>query len=178
MNHDPLDGAIDQVAAQLTHVDDDPALASRIVSALPERSGWLPYGWVSRFAVGAVAALTIAGGAALVVQRSFNEGSTKVLRVENAGTAVVELAGPVTGKAPGTPIVEPSPNPRRTIVEPSAKSLDFDRSLLALAALETLGVGSLAPDNLPAEDALAIAPLAVADLPLTAEFSPTLIEEQ
>lgn len=178
MNREHLDEAIDRVAARLTHVDDDPAFASRIVAALPERSAWLPYGWVSRFALGALAALTLAVGTAVVVLRPFHEGSTIVLRTENARTPIVGLARTVSVEAPGTPIVERLQDRRRTNVERTTKPLDFERSLLALPAPEALGVGSLAPDSLPVEDALAIAPLAVADLPLTAEFFPTLIEEQ
>jgi len=178
MNREHLDDAIDRVAARLTHVDDDPAFASRIVAALPERSAWLPYGWVSRFGLGALAAFAIAVGTTLVVLRPFNESSTIVLHTENARMPIVELARIVTVEAPGTPIVEPLQNRRRANIERTTKPLDFERSLVALPAPAALGVGSLAPDSLPVEDALAIAPLAVADLPLTAGFFPTLIEEQ
>ena len=41
---DRLDEAIDHVAARLTHIEDNPALTSRIVSSLPERAGW--FGWL------------------------------------------------------------------------------------------------------------------------------------
>jgi hypothetical protein len=54
-------------------------------------------------------------------------------------------------------------------MEPSA---DFDRSLAAIAAPGVLAVESLNPESLPVEDALAIAPLAIADLALTAESFP------
>ena len=51
-------------------------------------------------------------------------------------------------------------------MEPAA---DFEFSLAAIAAPAALGVGSLSPAELPAEDALVIAPLAIADLALSAE---------
>ena len=44
MNTDHLDSAIDQTAAGMVAVPDDPEMVARIVSALPERSarlGWL-----------------------------------------------------------------------------------------------------------------------------------------
>jgi acyl-CoA synthetase (AMP-forming)/AMP-acid ligase II len=162
---DHLDDAIDRVAARLTQVADDPALAARIVATLPQRRVGLAHGWVARFAVGALATLTIA-----VVLRTFNGRSTEVLRTEKARTLIVELARTVTAEAPGTAIVERLQNRLGTVVEPPAKS-DYEFSLNALASPEALGLRSLTTDDLPAEDALAIAPLAIADLPLTAEFS-------
>jgi hypothetical protein len=55
------------------------------------------------------------------------------------------------------------------LMEPSA---DFDRSLAAVATPGVLAIESLNPESLPAEVALAIAPLAIADLALTAESFP------
>ena len=170
---DHLDDAIDQVAARLTQVDDDPALAARIVAALPQRAGWLAWHWLlPRLAI----TTALAGAVTLIVLRPFNDGSTGVLRTENARTSIVEMPRTVTPETPGTPIVEPLLTVRRTIVEPSSNvgrtEDDHAFSLAALASPEALGLLSLTTEDLPAEDALAIAPLAIADLPLTAEFSP------
>jgi len=58
-------------------------------------------------------------------------------------------------------------------VEPvELAKVDFDRSLAAVAAPGDLAIELLSPESLPAEDALAIAPLAIADLALTAESFP------
>ena len=70
-NQDRLDDAIDRVTARMTAVEEDAALAGRIVSSLPERSVWLPQVWIARLAMGALAALAV-----VVVLRPFDDGST------------------------------------------------------------------------------------------------------
>ncbi len=167
-NRDRLDDAIDRIAARMTNVEDDAALAGRIVAALPERSArswrWL----MPRLAVGTFAALTVA-----VVLRPFYDGSTDVLRTEGAN---VPLA-----------IAEPASNDRRTIVEPPVivrrtpvehpsndrrTISDHEFSLPSIPAPEALIVDSMAPEALAGADALELASLVIADLPLTAEFPP------
>lgn len=168
-----LDDAIDRVAARITSVEEDDALAARIASSLPERSQWSLHWLMPRLAIAAALAI----GMTLVVLQTFDEGSPTVLRSENTGSRIVEPRS----------IVEPPSNDRRTsverplrvrrtTVEPSSNDPrtegDHEYSLAAIAAPEALGVGSLARDALPADDGLAIAPLVIADLPLTADFSP------
>lgn len=153
---DHIDQAIDTVAARMTAVEEDRDLALRIANALPQRS--MSIGWVARFAWGSLATVAII----IVALRSFSGGSTKALRTENA---VPVLAAP---------IVEPQPNPRRTGVNPAVvvrrtiaePSLDDRRtnrdhefSLPALAELAPLE-----------DEALDLAPLEIADLPLTSDF--------
>jgi hypothetical protein len=173
-NRDQLDEAIDQVAARLTHMTEDEGLALRIVNQLPERAtwlGWLFHSWAPRLAVGVLAV-----GTALVVLRTFDDRSPDVLRTENAGLPTVVAS----------PIVEPAPDVRRTIAEPSQivrrtiverpqndrrtlDAPDFERSLPPIAAVRALEFDSLAPVSLPEDAPLTVAPLAIADLPLTAE---------
>jgi hypothetical protein len=172
-NPDRIDDAIDRVAARMTNVTEDNGLAMRIANALPERSQWLPFGWISRVTVGALAT-----GAIIVVLRTFDESSTTVLRTEVA-------------TAPSL-VAERSSNDRRTMVEPpvivrrtsverplnvartkgEADSSDFERSLAAIDAPNELAIGALAPSGLASDAPLEVAPLAIAELPLTADFSP------
>ena len=88
-NRDRLDEAIDMIAARMTNVENDAALAARIASALPERADWFPRVWIARLATGALATLAV-----IVVLRPFYEGSTDVLRTEvtRAPLTIVEPA--------------------------------------------------------------------------------------
>lgn len=173
MKRDQLDHAIDQVAARLTHVDEDDTLAARISSSLPERRGgltWLLAGWAPRLAM-----LVLAAFAVTVVLRTFDGRPADVLRTFDVRSTGVQLAVEVPEHRT---YVEPTLNERRTIVERPSNDRrtidvpDFDRSLAAVAAPRVLTIELLSPASLAAEDALAIAPLAIADLALTAESFP------
>ena len=170
MKRDQLDHAIDQVAARLTHVDEDDTLAARISSSLPERRGgltWLLAGWAPRLAMLALAAFAVT-----VVLRTFDDRSTEVLRSAVLSSPAMQPAAVTEHRTD----VEPAQIVRRTVVERSQNDRrtiqDFERSLAAVAAPDALILESLSPESLPAEDALAIAPLAIADLALTAESFP------
>jgi hypothetical protein len=162
--HDRLDEAIDQVAARLTKVADDEGFALRIVDILPERSAWSLRWLMPRLAM--TAAIGI--GVALVVLRSFDGRSTGVLLTQNPGAPFVEFRAVVERTA-----VEPTQIGRRTTVERSQTvrrtSEDFDRSLEAIAAPAPLSLKVVSPSDLPRQGSLAVEPLAIADLPLTAE---------
>ena len=56
MKRDHLDDAIDSVAARLTKVTDDDALATRILASLPDRSLWFLHSWIPRLAITAILA--------------------------------------------------------------------------------------------------------------------------
>ena len=177
MNLNRLDDAIDQVAARLTQVDDDPALAARIVAALPQRRPlfWILQGWAP-----GLAAVVLAVTAFLVVRS---------VPTDTSGNPKKGLPPQVTsGRLAPQDSTRGLPQPETTRGLPqetavgAAPSLglpddhrlndrDHEFSLNALAAPEALSIGALTPDELPAEDALAIAPLAIPDLPLTADFS-------
>ena len=68
---------------------------------------------------------------------------------------------------------EPAPIVRRTTVERPQNDRrtieDFERSLVAIAPPAVLSLKSVSPSELPGQGALAVEPLAIADLPLTAE---------
>jgi len=158
-----LDDAIDQVAKQLTHVDEDAALAARIVAALPDRPtwfGWLIGSWTPRFAM---IALIIATGVFL------NRAPKSVASIP--GTLIAGSFAPVTF------VASVNPEPPRTMplehlervkpLEPlDVEKPDHQFSLPSLASVAALSMKSLSPDALPEEGALSIAPLAIADLAL------------
>ena len=174
-DRDRIDEAIDRVAARMTRVDDDAELAARIMTSLPERSGWWLHWLMPRLAITAAVAI----GVSLVVLRTFDEGSTDVLRTERPSAPAVARSSIVERPSNDRrTIVEPPLIVRRTIVEPPSNAHqtievpDFDRSLPSIDAVEALSLGSIAYEPLP-EDALSLPSLQIADLPLTAEsFSP------
>jgi hypothetical protein len=157
-----LDSAIDIVARQLTHVDDDPVLASRIVASLPERVtwfGWLVTSWAPRLAVLAIAAVT----SMLLLNREQLPVTTAPL--PSASTMVATaLRPPLEHFSPGNLGTKPlEPLERLEPVKPQA---DHEFSLLAL------DVEALAPMNVPVDASLELAPLAIVDLPLSGESFP------
>src|SRR5262245_52530179 len=72
INRDHLDDVIDRVSARLTHVDEDPLFAARVIASLPERVtwfGWLTHSWAPRLAMIAI----VAGAAVLWNGRKATE---------------------------------------------------------------------------------------------------------
>lgn len=171
MKRDYLDEAIDQVATRLVRVEDDDRLSTRILESLPDRSPWILRSWIPRLAVTAVLAI----GVSLVVLRPFDGGSTDVLRSAVLSSPTVQLVARAAVAEHRTD-VEPPQIVRRTIVERpqndrrTIDAPDFERSLQAIEAVAALSVVSLAPVSLPEDAPLTLEPLAIADLPLTAEF--------
>jgi hypothetical protein len=165
---DRLDDAIDQVAARMTRVDDDAELSTRIVAALPERSGWSLSWLVPRLAITAVLGLATA----TVLLRMFDDGSASVLGTFDGRSTNVPLA---VAALEHRTYVEPASNVGRTIVEPLSNDRlndpDHDRSLPALEA-SVLTFDSLAPVALSEDALLTVEPLEIADLPLTADSFP------
>ena len=167
--HDRLDDAIDAVAMRMTSVTADDAFATRILAALPDRSPWTLRWLMPRLAV--TAALVAA--ASLIVLRMFDERSTDVLRAGVINSAAVEMAAAIPEHRT---FVEPSQIVRRTTVEPPENDrrtvVDFDRSLEAIEAPAALSLATLAPNALPEDAPLTLAPLAIADLPTAESISP------
>ena len=163
---DRLDDAIDQVAQRLIRVAEDDTLAARIANALPDRSPWLLHSWIPRLAITAM----LAAGLSYVVLRPFSDRSTDVLRSAVLSSPTVELA---TAAPEHRTIVEVPLIVHRTTVERSSNvrrtTEDFDRSLAAIAAPLPLALGAVEPSDLPGQSPLIVAPLAIADLSLTAE---------
>jgi hypothetical protein len=172
LDRDRLDEAIDLVTTRMTHVDEDAALVSRIIEALPERPAWSLQWLMPRLAITAVLGLA----AALVVLRSFDDRSTSVLQTENA-PAPVSAPAPVVERT----AVEPPLIVRRRIVESASSAPrtaadldrpDHDYSLPAIAEVAALNVDALMPASLPEDEPLTVAPLTIADLPLGGESFP------
>jgi hypothetical protein len=167
---DRLDDAIDRVTARLTHVDEDPIFVSRVVAALPERVswlGWLFHAWAPRLAMMAI----VVGAATLVSRRGpapiAPETNAPIVAVSPV-TPPAELVAAVAPAAVSTwPLERLEPLER---MEPLRH--DHERSLAGIEAPAALAMQSLAPADLPADEGLSLAPLAIADLPMTAEFPP------
>lgn len=164
-----LDDAIDQVAARMTAVKEDDGLALRIASSLPARSGWSLHWLMPRLAVGALAAFTLAA-----VLMPFDDRSTDVPRTDGgmANLPIVEVPSDKHRT-----VVEPSSTVRRTTVErPSNErgtTVDADHafSLAAIEPPDALSLSPLTPSELAPEALVALEPLVIAHLPLTAELS-------
>jgi len=167
MNGHHLDQAIDQVAKQLTQVDDDPQLASRIVASLPERStwfGWLTHSWAPRLAMIAI----VVGVAALWNSRQTMTELPAVARP----VALVALAPPLVplNVEPLEPVRTKPLEPLEPL-EPVEPSEAFT-GLPSITAPVALAMTEVAPQALPDTGSLSLPSLVIADLPLTADSFP------
>ena len=169
-DRDRLDAAIDRVTARLTHVDDDPVFVSRVVFALPERVswfGWLFHSWAPRLAM-----IAVVVAAATLVYRSapspMAPAGNQPIAASPLAHAPAEFAVAVAPAA-----VRTLPLERLEPLEPlQPPRSDHEFSLPAVDGPVALGIAPLEPKDLPAEEALSLAPLAIADLPMTAETFP------
>jgi hypothetical protein len=165
-NRDDLDDAIDHVVARMVRVEENDALASQIVDALPERAswfGWLFHSWAPRLAMIAivVAAGIVWGNRKPATMPQLDPlASTLTAAQPVAFVATVREAVP-TRTMPLEPVEPLQP------LEPS--KVDFDRSLPSIVTVASLELDSLAPAPLPSSEGLVLEPLVIADLPLTAE---------
>jgi hypothetical protein len=163
---DPIDTAIDQVAARMTAVPDDDQLTQRIVASLPERSSrfsWL----IPQFA--AIAVFAIAA-----VVWTLRGPATPLLLPSSDVVTVMAVPNPVVAREPGTAL-RTQPLERLEHLEPVEPlgGADFERSLAPIEAMSALVMSDMDPDALPGSPALVLAPIAITELPLTAEsFSP------
>ena len=159
-----LNTAINHVATRMVAVADDPGMVTRIVAALPERSSRL--GWLMpQFA--ALSAIAI-----VAVVWSTRERPTVLPVLPSSDVAAIALPPVIAAREPGTAVrtmpVEPmEPMEPMEPVDPSRS--DFERALPAIEALSALTMSDLTPRELPAADALSLAPLEIGELPLTAE---------
>ena len=172
---DRLDQAIDQVAQRLTRVEDNAALAAQIINALPERVtwfGWLFHSWAPRLAVIAV---VVVSGIVWGSRREASTPSASPLASSQPLIAPTALVASVREAEPNRTM----PLERVESLEPLEPArADFERSLAAIAPPAALSLKAVAPSQLPGQGALAVEPLVIADLPLTAEnISPALKEE-
>ena len=161
---DRLDSAIDQVAARIVQVRDDEELALRIAGALPERSSH--FRWLLP-QLAAVAAFAIAA-----MVWTTRDTATPSLLPLTAVVAVMAVPNSVAAVPPGTASKAKPSEPVRPL-DSLPREGDFDRSLAPIEAMNALVVSDLEAQELPAASPLVLPPIAIADLPLTAEsFSP------
>jgi hypothetical protein len=162
-SRDRLDETIDHVVVRMVRVEENAALASQIINALPERAGWfgwLFHSWAPRLAM---IAIVVAAGMVWGNRKPAPTPQPNPLASTMSAVEPVAFVAAVREAEPSrTMPVEPVE--RR---EPS--TMDFDRSLPALAGVAPLDFDSLAPDTLPASEGLVLESLVIADLPLTAE---------
>lgn len=168
---DPLDQAIDRLAARLVSVDHDEAMTERIVARLPERSG--PGGWL-RVLVPQAALAAALIVAALVWSRSGREpvvaDPAAVPSVAQAGvatSAVSPVPAPVAGV--NTPVNATRIAARRATPAATELPVDHERSLAPVEAPTPLEVVSLASPSLPEEAFVVLAPIVLTELPLSGE---------
>jgi hypothetical protein len=166
---DHLDAAIDAVAKQLTRVEDDPHLASRIVASLPDRSRSLFGWWAPRLAMVAV----VMAAALVWATRGSNENvPTRVLAsvpIEVPPNVPIEVVPevPQNGRANDRP--DPPQNDRWN---DRWNDRDFDHSLPSIADVASLELDAIAPSSLPEDAPLTLVPLAIPDLPAADPISP------
>ena len=162
---DRLDSAIDQVAARIVQVRDDEELALRIAGALPGRSS--RFRWLLP-QLAAVAAFAIAA----VVWTTRDTATPSLL---TAVVAVMAVPNSVAAVPPGTASRAKPSEPVEPVkpLDSLPREGDFDRSLAPIEAMNALVVSDLEAQDLPAASPLVLPPIAITDLPLTAEsFSP------
>lgn len=166
---DPLDQAIDRVAARLVSVDHDASMAERIVARLPERSGWGD--WPRVLAPQAALAAVLIGAVLVWTMRGREEG------VRNPAPSVAEAGGasPDGASVPGAAaradatVNAPRLAARRVTPAPAAWPVDHERSLAPVDAPVALEVVSLASPSLPDEAFVVLAPIVLTELPLSGE---------
>ena len=152
IHRDHLDEAIDHVAKRLTHVDADAQFASRIVAALPERVtwfGWLTHSWAPRLAMMAI----VAGALIFANARRTTEVAPSARPLASVANSNWPQLVASINPAPGT------------IGTSGAKPLEPVEPVEPLEPF--LGLPSVT-----APSSVAIEPLVIADLPLTAESFP------
>ena len=170
MNRDEraLDEAIDAVAKGMVDVPADADLAMRIAQSLPDRR-WRLAWLVPQLALASAVVI------ALVL---WNTGQHMAPTLPALPSLIADGFGtPATVKAL-TPGYEPErlrtpPSVPLEPVEPSVplqvSETDFERALPAVGALSVLEVGDIAPRELPAAGELALSPIDIGVLPLTAD---------
>jgi hypothetical protein len=171
---DQLDAAIDRVAARMTAVREDDLMTARIVSTLPDRSpfgAWLMGAWAPRLAALALVVIGVALWDRNGIEGPELPGPATAVRpsLDPALVAFAPVVRPVVPVLPSAFARVTTSELRRDHAE---DGVDFDRSLPALGAMSELSLGSLTPRELPAHDALGLAPIEISELALTIESFP------
>lgn len=157
---DPLDQAIDQVAARLVSVEHDQAMPDRIVARLPERAR--QSAWLGALLPQAALATVLVAAVIMWMTREpdqVREPAVDVRRAEASASAVA----PVVAAEAEAPAL-------RTVDSQFVVTPDHERALVPVAAPMFLEVAGLAgPAALPAEPPVVLAPIVLTELPLSGE---------
>ena len=163
MTTDRLDAAIDHVAARMVATSDDDELTLRIVTALPERTSRL---WWLIPQLAAIGAIVIAA----LVWTTRNNTAPALAALPAANLAqMTGLATAVAANAPGTALRTMPLEPLEPVERMEPSEGDHERALSPIAAVRALTVPSMSPVEIPATELLTSAPIAISDLPMTAE---------
>lgn len=159
-----LDDAIDAVSRRMVDVPDDADLAMRIVQSLPDREStarWL----MPRLALVSAAAL------ALVVWTTRVPTLPVLPSIAVNGLASPVALVPSAAAREPAPAPEPARTPLLVLVEPLEPlgASDHERSLPPIAGPAAIPMSELATTTLPATPSLVLAPIEIADLPMTTE---------
>ena len=149
---DPLDQAIDQVAARLVSVEHDQAMADRIVARLPNRAA--RSAWAGALVPQAALATVLLVGVFLWTTREPELVREPVVDVVSAGAEAPALRTTVT----------PRSDDSQFVLTP-----DHERALVPVAAPIALEVAALDASALPEEALVVIAPIVLTELPLSGE---------
>ena len=161
-----LDEAIDAIAARMVEMPGDADLAMRIVHSLPERRSRVPWLVTQLVAVSTVVL-------ALVLWNTHERPATIVpvlqsVAVGGLGESIAALApAPLANEPRRTQRVEPL-EPLEPLVS-LVPSTDFDGALPAIAGPAAIAIGELTTVALPETPSLVLAPVVIAELPMTAE---------
>jgi hypothetical protein len=170
---DEIDAAIDHVTARMVQVREDDELASRIARALPQRSS--RFQWLLP-QLAAITVVAIAVGVWMLrddTARSPHLPSSDVVAVIDVPITVVAVEPGTALRTSPVELLEPlEPLEPLKPLEPLDGDADHERSLPAIEAVTALAVSDLSPGELPEAPALQLEPIAIADLPLTAESFP------
>jgi hypothetical protein len=164
-NRDRLDDAIDQVVTRMVRVEENAALASQILNALPARAswfGWLFHSWAPRLAM---IAIVVTAGIVWGNRKPATSPQLDPLASTTTATEPAAFVSTVREAAPHRAL----PLERLAPVERLEPTADFDRSLPSIGVVASLEFDSLAPDAVPESEGLVLESLVIADLPLTAE---------
>ena len=168
---DPLDQAIDRVAARLVSVDHDEVMVERIVARLPERSGL--GGWLRVLAPQAALATALI---VAVLVWTTRDREQVVRDPVTASTVADAAAAAPQAPALNAPVAEVSVPLKaagmmaRGVRETApASPADHERSLAPVESPKPLEVVSLASPSLPEEVPVVLAPIVLTELPLSGE---------
>jgi hypothetical protein len=160
-----LDANIDRVAARLVDVRDDAELTARIISALPDRtSGW--WRWMPQ--VGAACGVVL-----VIVFWTTREASrpepVAPMREWPPLRAALDPVEPYRPAESASARGRRGELQRDKPVEPLVP-VDFERSLPAMSEPRSIELDALTTGVLPTVPGLELSPLAVSELPMTAEL--------